>query len=211
MSSIGQRAVLGLLAEVGDGLLDLGEAHRVGVAHDRHDQALGRRHRDRDVEIVVIDDLVALDPALTDGTSLAASAHGLHEEAHEAEPDAVLLLEQILVAGARVDHRRHVDVVEGGQHRGGVLRFLEARAMVWRSRVILTRSSPLPRSPAQPGPRRRSGRRGAWAAASFRLGAWAPACAGEPARSFAPSAAASTSSLVSRPSLPVPLIFDGST
>ncbi len=38
----------------------------------------------------------------------------------------MLLLEQILVAGARVDHRRHVDVVEGGQQRGGVLRFLEA-------------------------------------------------------------------------------------
>ena len=50
---------------------------------------------------------------------------GLHEEAHEAEADAVLLLEQFLVAGARVDHRRHVDVVERRQHRGGVLGFLQ--------------------------------------------------------------------------------------
>src|SRR3546814_1002647 len=39
---------------------------------------------------------------------------------------AVLLLEQLLVLGPRRDHRRHVDVVERGEHRRGVLRFLEA-------------------------------------------------------------------------------------
>ena len=38
----------------------------------------------------------------------------------------MLLLEQILVAGAGVDHRRHVDVVVGGEQRRGVLRLLEA-------------------------------------------------------------------------------------
>ena len=63
---------------------------------------------------------------MTDGHVLGGERAGLHEEAHEAEADAVLLLEQILVAGAGVDHRRHVDVVERRQHRRGVLRFLEA-------------------------------------------------------------------------------------
>jgi hypothetical protein len=38
----------------------------------------------------------------------------------------VLLLEQILVAGAGVDDGAHVDVVEGGEQGSGVLRFLEA-------------------------------------------------------------------------------------
>ena len=137
----GQRAFLGALAELGDGLLDLGEAHPVGVADDRHDQPLGRRHRDRDVEIIVIDDLVALDAGVDRGHVLRGERDRLHEKAHEAQADAVLLLEQILVAGARVDHRRHVDVVERRQQRGGVLRFLEPVAMVWRRRVILTRSS----------------------------------------------------------------------
>jgi hypothetical protein len=88
---------------------------------------------------------------LTDGHVAQRPGGGLHEEAHEAEADAVLLLEQILVAAARLHHRGHVDVVEGGEQRGGVLRFLEAAAMVWRRRVIRTRSSR--RSPA----RRRGG------------------------------------------------------
>ena len=35
----------------------------VGVADHRHDEALRRRHRDRDVGIIVIDDLVAVDLA----------------------------------------------------------------------------------------------------------------------------------------------------
>ena len=110
---------------VGDRLFDVGEAHAVGVANDRNDKALGRRYRDRDVEIVVIDDLVAFEAGVDRGHVLCGQRTGLHEEAHEAEANAVLLLEQILVAGASVDHRAHVDVVERRQHRGGVLRFLE--------------------------------------------------------------------------------------
>ena len=50
---------------------------------------------------------------------------GLHEEAHEAELDAVLLLEALLVAVAQFDHRLHVDLVERGQDRGGGLRLHE--------------------------------------------------------------------------------------
>ena len=122
----GQRAFLGALAEVGDRLLDLGEAHAIRVAHDRDDQALGRGNGDRDVEIVVVDDLVAFDLRIDRRNVLRRERDGLHEEAHEAEADAVLLLEQILVFAARLDDRRHVDVVERRQQRGGVLRFLEA-------------------------------------------------------------------------------------
>ena len=50
----------------------------------------------------------------------------LDEEAHEAELDAVLLLEALLVAVAQIDHRLHVDFVERGQDRGGRLRLHEA-------------------------------------------------------------------------------------
>ena len=159
----GQRAFLGALAEVGDRLLDLGEAHRLGVANDRNDQALGRGHRDRDVEIIVIDDLVAVDAGVDRGHVARGERAGLHEEAHEAKADAVLLLEQVLVAGARLDHRRHVDVVERGQHRRGVLRFLEPRGdRLAQARHLHALFAALAVSPAtgrgrqaEPGARRR--------------------------------------------------------
>jgi len=38
----------------------------------------------------------------------------------------VLLLERVLELVARGDHRAHVAIVEGGEQRGGVLRFLES-------------------------------------------------------------------------------------
>ena len=38
----------------------------------------------------------------------------------------MLLLEQVLVLAAQGHQRRHVDLVEGREHGGGVLRILEA-------------------------------------------------------------------------------------
>ena len=64
--------------------------------------------------------------ALTAGISFSACDAGLHEEAHEAELHAVLLLEQLLVLVAQRHDRAHVDLVEGRQHGGGVLRLLQA-------------------------------------------------------------------------------------
>ena len=63
--------------------------------------------------------------ALTAGISFSACDAGAHEEAHEAELDAVALLELILVLVAHVHHRAHVDLVEGREHGGGVLRLLQ--------------------------------------------------------------------------------------
>jgi hypothetical protein len=45
----------------------------------------------------------------------------------KAEVDAVLLLEGVLAALAKFHHGRHVDLVEGRQHRGGLLRLDESR------------------------------------------------------------------------------------
>ena len=160
---------------------------------------LRRRDRDRDVEIVVIDDLLALDRGVDRGDVARGERRRLHEEAHEAEADAVLLLEQILVAGARLHHRRHVDVVEGGEHRGGVLRLLEAAGD-----GLAQARHPHPFLAALAGA-------GAGQAPARGGAAAAPAAGGGgPAPAFCALAAARTSSLVRRPSLPVPLIFDGS-
>ena len=62
------------------------------------------------------------------------------------------LLEQVLVLGAQRHHRAHVDIVERREHRGGILRILQTSAMVWRSRLIVTRSS-RPGSPMVVGTR----------------------------------------------------------
>ena len=125
-SSIGELAVLRALAEIGDLLLDLGDRQLVGVAQDRHDQAARAADGDADVEVAVIDDVVAVDRRVDHRELLQRVHRRLDEEAHEAELDAVLLLEALLVPVAQVDHRLHVDFVERGEDRGGRLRLHEA-------------------------------------------------------------------------------------
>ena len=113
-------------AEVGDRPLDLGDRELVAVAHHRHDQALVGADRDSEMVVVLVDEVGAVDFGVDRGDLLQRLHARLHEEAHEAELGAVLLLEGVLVAGAHRHHLGHVDLVEGGQHRGGVLRVLEA-------------------------------------------------------------------------------------
>ena len=76
--------------------------------------------------VVLVDDVGAVDLGVDGRQFLQRMRHGLGEEAHEAELDAVLLLEDVLVLVAQVHDRLHVHLVVGGQHRGGVLRILEA-------------------------------------------------------------------------------------
>ena len=121
-----QGAVAGALAEVGDGLLDLGEAHAVRVAHHGNHEALLGAHRNAQMVIVLVDEVRAVDLRVDRRNLLEGLGAGLHEEAHEAELGAMLLLEDVLVAGAQSHHFAHVDLVEGRQHGGGVLGVLEA-------------------------------------------------------------------------------------
>jgi hypothetical protein len=64
--------------------------------------------------------------ALTSGHLLQRVDAGLGEEGHEAQPHAVLLLELVLVGVPERHDLGHVHLVVGGQHRGGVLRVLQA-------------------------------------------------------------------------------------
>jgi hypothetical protein len=98
----------------------------VGVAHDRHDEALVGADGDADVVVVLVDEVGAVDLGVDRRNFLQRLHAGLHEEAHEAELHAVLLLEHVLVLLAQRHHRAHVDLVEGREHGGGVLRVLEA-------------------------------------------------------------------------------------
>jgi hypothetical protein len=73
----------------------------------------------------VVDDVAAIDRRVDQRIFLERMHDGLHEEAHEAELDAVLFLEALLVAVAQVDDRLHVHFVERGQDRGRRLRLHE--------------------------------------------------------------------------------------
>lgn len=86
-------AVLGLLAELGDLQFDLGNRHGLGVAQDRHHQAARRADRDADVDVAVVDDVVAIDRGVQDRELLQRGHGRLDEEAHETETDTVRLLE----------------------------------------------------------------------------------------------------------------------
>ncbi|MPL74173.1 hypothetical protein SDC9_19983 [bioreactor metagenome] len=122
----GQLAVTGALALLGDRLLDVGKRHLVGVADHRNDEARGRAGSDAHVDVVLVDDIAAVDLGVDFRHFLQRVAAGLGEEGHEAHADAVLLLERVLVLVAQRHDRGHVDLVIGRQHRGGVLRILQA-------------------------------------------------------------------------------------
>jgi hypothetical protein len=96
--------------------------------------------------------------ALTAGNFFSAMHRRLDEEAHEAELDAVLLLEPVFVPVAQIDHRLHVDFVERRQDRGGRLRLHEtlghALAQPGHRHTLFRtarRGTCTARSPAAPG------------------------------------------------------------
>mmetsp|Transcript_11011 Transcript_11011/g.21817 ORF Transcript_11011/g.21817 Transcript_11011/m.21817 type:complete len:469 (+) Transcript_11011:192-1598(+) len=122
-----KRALSGLRSVHGDGPLHLRETHRLRVPQHRHDEARGRGHSDRDVAVVPIDNLlgVPVNDGIDRGHLPERSSGGGDERAHEPELDAVLLDKGILVARPEFHEVAHVHLLEGGEHGGGVLCFLQ--------------------------------------------------------------------------------------
>ena len=83
------------LGVIEDGLLDLGEALAVRLADDRHDQALLGADGHADVEVMVHHEVAFAFQAGIDLRHGFQRGDGrFHEERHEAELHAVLLLER---------------------------------------------------------------------------------------------------------------------
>ena len=89
--------------------------------HHRHHQPALGADRDADMVVVLVDDVGAIDLGVDGGNFLERLRAGAHEEAHEAEFCAVLLLEQVAILRTQRHDMAHVDLVEGRQHGGGVL------------------------------------------------------------------------------------------
>ncbi len=69
----------------------------------------------------MIDDIVAVDGGIDGGEAFQRFTGGLDEKAHKTEAYTVVgFLKQVLVLLAQRHHRLHVDLVEGGQHGGGL-------------------------------------------------------------------------------------------
>ena len=71
-----------------------------------HDEPGVGRDRDAHVHIVLVDDRVAVDLRVDVGIRLERQARRLHEEGHERELDAVLLLDALLEPLAQRARRR---------------------------------------------------------------------------------------------------------
>eukprot|EP00050_Salpingoeca_kvevrii_P016586 m.56840 g.56840 ORF g.56840 m.56840 type:complete len:307 (+) comp7036_c0_seq1:1183-2103(+) len=119
-------AVARLEAEVGELALDIDKAHLFDVAENRNNQALGGSNGNRNVDIVVVDNVIAINESIDGGDELKGLRRGLAEGGHEAELDAMLLQHVILVAGAEGHDVGHVNLVESGEHGSNVLGLLEA-------------------------------------------------------------------------------------
>src|SRR5262249_34035942 len=94
---------------------------RVGVLDHRHDEPALRSNRHPEIEVVLVDDVVAVDRGVDRGNLVQRRHAGTREERHESEPDAVLLLEAILVLRAQRHDAAAVDLVEGGENGRCVL------------------------------------------------------------------------------------------
>ena len=88
-----------------------------------HDEPFARADGDADVVVVLEHHLVALDLGVDARKRAQRADRRLDEERRDPEADAVAFLERLLVPLAQRHDRRHVDFVEGREHRGGALRF----------------------------------------------------------------------------------------
>lgn len=118
-----------LLAHIRDRLLNVNEVHGLNIADYRSDKTLLGGHSDTDVNIIPIDNGVTAVGTLNRGVDGRDVAHGQDtgagEGAHEAELDAGLLEDLILVLLAEIHQGGHVNFVEGGKRGSGVLGLLE--------------------------------------------------------------------------------------
>ena len=78
-----QLAIAGAGTFFGDGLLDGGEGHRVGVTDDWHDEARGRASGDAHMDKVFVDDIGAVDFGVDLWHFVQRVAAGLGKKGHE--------------------------------------------------------------------------------------------------------------------------------
>lgn len=120
----GQFAIARLLAEFRDPFLDIQESHPLCIPQYRRDETLGCSNRDAQIDIIAINDRVALDARVRRRDLLEREDGRAGKCGHEPELDIVLLQDLVLELAPHLHERGHVDLVEGRERRRGVLRLL---------------------------------------------------------------------------------------
>ena len=119
-------AITSLGSEATETLFKVSEAIVLAVAEDGNDEAGRSGHSGADVDKVAVDHVVVIDNGVDNGLFLQGLDGGLHEGAHEAELDVVLLDEGILDFLAHVHIVAHVDLVEGREESVRLLGFFKS-------------------------------------------------------------------------------------
>ena len=88
---------------------------------DRDDEAPVQRDGDADVDVLVVEDGVALDRGVDHGVLAQGGDGGAGDERHVGELDAVALLVLVLFFLAQADDAGHIDLEDGVDVRAGVL------------------------------------------------------------------------------------------
>ncbi len=119
----GQLAVTAFHGQFFDFLLDVSHAQGVYITQNRGHQAARGRNGHADVEVVVINHIIAIDGGVHFREAFQGFNNGFHVEGHKAQTDTVTFFKRVTVLLTQVHDWLHVHFVEGGQHRGGVFRF----------------------------------------------------------------------------------------
>src|SRR5687768_8785941 len=99
--------------EISDGLLDLREAHSLGMSQDRDDEPLTAANGNANMKIVAINDVGPITDLGIESRRLFQSLdYGFHEERHETQFDFELLQKPLAVFLSQLDDRGHVDFVK---------------------------------------------------------------------------------------------------
>ena len=96
-SSIAILPSLAFFRVINNCLFDVGNAHLVGIAQDRHNQTAWAANCDTDVEVAVVHDVFAVNGSIHNRVFFQGGNSGFNEEGHEAQFYAVFFLEFFFV------------------------------------------------------------------------------------------------------------------
>ncbi len=91
------------------------------MTQHRDHQSLASAHGHAHIVVIPVDDVRAADFGVDGGHELQGVYGGFDEERHQAQLGPVLFLEGGAELAPQGHHGRHIDLVEGGQERGGLL------------------------------------------------------------------------------------------
>src|SRR5215467_7759811 len=116
----------GALAQIADGALQSYKAQVLRALDHRHDQAPVQRHGNADVDVLVVLDGVSDYGGVDDRLYANSVQHGLGDERHIGQLDAVARLPGFAVRFAEPGNARHIDFENRVNMRAGVLGFHHA-------------------------------------------------------------------------------------